>query len=67
MRDAETSEQKYSRLVAMARPSPTWDLSPNDIAAIRWALTVMRVGWSECDHHYVAGVCRHCLKPKGLE
>jgi hypothetical protein len=52
MEDREVSEHKlpyegsenYQRLLAMADPKQTkWDLSPNDVKAIGWAIDALRV------------------------
>lgn len=38
--------EQYERLMAMIEPNQqTWDLPPNDVKAIRWAVTALK--WQE--------------------
>ena len=36
---SESSEEKLNRVRLMASGDPTWDLSPNDVEALRYLLT----------------------------
>jgi hypothetical protein len=66
----ETTSEQINRLKLMTNPRGKWDLSINDIAAIRMALTIIDTNmcgqcWHGLDCHVSArgtdGVCDACF------
>lgn len=54
----ETEKEIKDRLESMASGSSTWDLSDNDIAAIKWALKTIEE--NDSSHNSKSTPCPEC-------